>query len=126
MVSETFAPLPAQVGAARHFARSAALELGCVADDLELLVSELATNACVHAHSPFTVSLSRQGSHLLVEVTDEDTAAIPLQPLVETATAGRGMQIVTSLATSWGVRASPRRGKSVWAELDCWAIRPPI
>ena len=125
MVSETFVPWPTQVGAARHFARSVATELGCDADDLELVVSELATNACVHAHSPFTVSLSRTGTRLMVEVTDEDPAAVTLKPIACEATAGRGMQIVNSLAVAWGVRDSPPLGKSVWAELNCWLIRPP-
>jgi anti-sigma regulatory factor (Ser/Thr protein kinase) len=123
MVSETFIPRPTQVGAARHFARSVALNSGCEAGDLELVVSELATNACVHAHSPFTVSLSRTGTHWLVEVTDEDAGEVAMRPYDETTTEGRGMQIVEALTTSWGVRASPPRGKSVWAELDCWVVR---
>jgi anti-sigma regulatory factor (Ser/Thr protein kinase) len=123
VVSETFLPAPAQVGAARHFARSVAADLGCEADDLELVVSELATNACMHACSPFTLSLTRQGPRVLVEVADEvSPAAVMLRPSDDGATTGRGLHIVECVALAWGVRRFEPHGKAVWAELDC--LRP--
>jgi anti-sigma regulatory factor (Ser/Thr protein kinase) len=113
VVTESFAPFPSEIGAARHFAQAAAEEWGCASADLSQVVSELATNACVHARSPFTVSLHRQGSRVVVEVTDEDPMPAIVGPPA-TGSSGRGMQIVAALACEWGV-AGHRPGKSVWA-----------
>jgi anti-sigma regulatory factor (Ser/Thr protein kinase) len=117
VVTESFSPVPSEIGAARHFARTAAASWGCDPADLSLVVSELATNACVHARSAFTVSLHRQGSHLVVEVVDEDPAPAVVGPS-STGCSGRGMQIVAAIAREWGVSGCDR-GKSVWAVLDC-------
>jgi anti-sigma regulatory factor (Ser/Thr protein kinase) len=117
MVSESFPPSPAQVAAARHFALAAAAHLGCHATDLDLVVSELATNACVHAHSPFVVTVTRHDSGLFVEVADDDPAPVIMQPLTK-GPSGRGMHIVAAVAKDWGM--APRApGKAVWAVLDC-------
>jgi anti-sigma regulatory factor (Ser/Thr protein kinase) len=117
VVAESFTPSPSEVRAARHFAQAAAEEWGCCSSDLSLVVSELATNACIHAHSPFTVSLHRNGSRVLVEVTDEDPEPAVVGPPAH-GSSGRGMQIVAALSSEWGV-ACRQRGKSVWAVLDC-------
>jgi anti-sigma regulatory factor (Ser/Thr protein kinase) len=117
MVSESFAPLPSEISAARHFALSVAKEWGCNPQDLGLVVSELATNACVHAHSPFTVSVNRIGSQVLVEVEDGDTGPVTVKPLSHEAS-GRGMHIVAAVARDWGV-SGRHHGKAIWAVLDC-------
>jgi anti-sigma regulatory factor (Ser/Thr protein kinase) len=117
MVTESFSPSPSEVSAARHFAQSQANALGCDSDDLSLLVSELATNACIHAGSDFTVSLHRQGSDVLIEVGDQNPAPAVVQPL-STGVSGRGLQIVASIAAEWGVSAR-HPGKAVWAVLPC-------
>ena len=117
MVTESFAPSPSEVGAARHFAQSQARRLGCDSSDLGLIVSELATNACVHARSAFTVSLHRQGTDVLVEVGDQNPApAVP--QAASTGASGRGLQIVAAIAADWGV-ATRDPGKAVWAILPC-------
>jgi anti-sigma regulatory factor (Ser/Thr protein kinase) len=117
VVTESFSPIPSEIGAARHFARQVAASWGCDSTELSLVVSELATNACVHARSPFTVSLNRQGSQVVVEVTDEDPAPALVGPR-SNGSSGRGLQIVAAIAHDWGVSDSDR-GKSVWAVLDC-------
>jgi anti-sigma regulatory factor (Ser/Thr protein kinase) len=119
MVSESFSPLPSEIGAARHFAVKAAADegWGCDPQDLGLVVSELATNACVHAHSPFTVSLNLLGSQVLVEVADADPGPVTVKPL-SNGVSGRGMQIVAAVAQDWGV-SGHQQGKSIWAVLDC-------
>jgi anti-sigma regulatory factor (Ser/Thr protein kinase) len=117
MVSESFTPSPSEITAARHFAVAAAQHLGCCPTDLGLVVSELATNACVHAQSPFTVTVLRQAGGLLVEVADDDPTPVTMQPLTR-GPSGRGMHIVAAVAKDWGM--SPREsGKLVWAVLDC-------
>jgi anti-sigma regulatory factor (Ser/Thr protein kinase) len=117
MVSESFAPEPSEIGAARHFALTAAQEWGCDPEDLGLVVSELATNACVHAHSPFTVSVNRIGSQVLVEVADAAPGPVTVQPL-SNGVSGRGMHIVAAVAQEWGV-SGRGCGKAIWAVLDC-------
>lgn len=117
VVTESFSPCPSEVSAARHFAQAQAQSLGCDSSDLGLIVSELATNACVHAGSAFTVSLNRHGSDVLVEVGDQNPAPAVAQPL-SMGMSGRGLQIVAALAAEWGV-ASRDPGKSVWAVLPC-------
>jgi anti-sigma regulatory factor (Ser/Thr protein kinase) len=117
MVSESFTPSPSQIAAARHFAVAAAERLGCCPADLGLVVSELATNACVHARSPFTVTVQRHDAGLLVEVTDEDPGPVTVKPLSK-GPSGRGIHIVAAVAKDWGT--SPREtGKAVWAVLGC-------
>ena len=117
MVSESFPPSPAEISAARHFAMAAAEHLGCCPADLGLVVSELATNACVHARSPFTVTVERHDAGLLVEVADDDPAPVTVQPLTR-GPSGRGMHIVAAVAKDWGMTPG-EAGKSVWAVLDC-------
>jgi anti-sigma regulatory factor (Ser/Thr protein kinase) len=117
MVTESFAPSPSEVSAARHFAQAQAETLGCDSSDLGLIVSELATNACIHAGSAFTVSLNRQGSDVLVEVGDQNPAPAIVQPQ-SLGMSGRGLQIVAAIAADWGV-ATRHPGKAVWAVLPC-------
>jgi anti-sigma regulatory factor (Ser/Thr protein kinase) len=119
MTRQTFSPEVDQVPAARFFARSVAQSFGCAPEEAGLVVSELATNACQHAQTPYEVSVERHGSTLMVEVADES-----LEPIAESiasisAERGRGLHIVALIARSWGVRLQPPRGKLIWAELDC-------
>jgi anti-sigma regulatory factor (Ser/Thr protein kinase) len=117
MLSASFAPVPSEVTAARHFAENAGDDLGCVPEDLALIVSELASNAYRHAHSRFTVSLRREDDHVLVEVADTDPSPVVVIP-GSGGTSGRGMYIVAAIAAKWGTRPHPE-GKTVWATLDC-------
>jgi anti-sigma regulatory factor (Ser/Thr protein kinase) len=81
-----------------------------------LLVSELVTNAVVHAHSPFTVTAAVLADSVNVEVQD-GSAQLPevLQP-TPSSPAGRGMFMVEALSSRWG--AEPiAGGKRVWFEL---------
>jgi anti-sigma regulatory factor (Ser/Thr protein kinase) len=118
MPTATFNSLAVEIGAARAFASSAATALGCRPDDVALVVSELATNACIHGRSPFTVSVTRTGSCLTVEVSDLN----PVQPVKgepsSSSLSGRGLLIVERLARAWGVRCPSPAGKTVWAELE--------
>jgi anti-sigma regulatory factor (Ser/Thr protein kinase) len=117
MVSESFTPSPSQIAAARHFAVAAAEVLGCCPADLGLVVSELATNACIHARSPFTVTVERHDAGLLVEVADDDPGPVTVKPFSKGAS-GRGVHIVATVAKDWGT--TPREtGKAVWAVLGC-------
>jgi anti-sigma regulatory factor (Ser/Thr protein kinase) len=89
-----------------------------VAGTAVLLASELITNALRHGSGDITVLVTPGVGEIRVDVADESA----LSPKARRATAddegGRGLLIVQSLATSWGMESLPQgRGKSVWFTL---------
>ncbi|MDT7550156.1 MAG: hypothetical protein QOE84_2550 [Actinomycetota bacterium] len=86
-------------------------------DDAVLAVSELVTNAILHADPPFVVRLARGESGVRLEVEDGSRTA-PVRPLASTETmTGRGISLVDAVAQRWGVDQLPD-GKVVWCELS--------
>jgi hypothetical protein len=87
-----------------------------LAADAALVVTELATNAVLHAGPAFSVSLALSGSAIRISVGD----TVPLGPTgVDkqlAAASGHGLGVVAAMATRWGVETGPS-GKAVWAEL---------
>lgn len=84
-------------------------------DDVELLVSELTTNALLHATGPISLHLVFC-DHLLCEVgDDEPTPPTPRHPLPSSET-GRGLALVDLLASRWGSTRT-QTGKIVWFEM---------
>jgi hypothetical protein len=124
-LSMAFEPVSASVPAARRFVRRALTELG--ADDYEFaaaqIVSELATNAVIHARSGFTVSLALEGDLLRLAVTDSSARMPMAKNHSRQATTGRGIGMVASIAEHWGVDPLPT-GKTVWVLIG--AIRPVV
>ncbi|MFN2607299.1 MAG: SpoIIE family protein phosphatase [Acidimicrobiales bacterium] len=92
-----------------------------VGGDLELLASEVATNAVLHAESTFTVIVRYLGAVVRVEVGDASPELPVPRPAREDALHGRGLQIMDRLVTDWGV-VPTRAGKRVWFEV---AVPPP-
>ena len=89
---------------------------GVDAGALELAVSELASNAVLHARTPFIVLVERIADGVRVSVSDSDPT-LPRVRQVDSATiTGRGMAIVEALSRSLEVLASPG-GKTVRFEL---------
>jgi anti-sigma regulatory factor (Ser/Thr protein kinase) len=86
-------------------------------DDVRLVVSELATNAMVHAHTPFTVALQSVKELVRLEVFDGSHVGPVLRRARALDTGGRGVAIVKALSRDWGVIDRPG-GKSVWAEFS--------
>lgn len=105
---------------ARHLMREwlSDWDLAAVDDQAQLLLSEIVTNALVHADSEVDVRIRRYPDCLRVEVRDSDPhPAINVGRLGEAqAEGGRGMMIVAALASAWG-NSSSGRGKTVWFEL---------
>ncbi len=90
--------------------------------DVRLLVSELVTNAVVHARSRAQLRLSLRSGRLRAEVEDRAPAVRPRRRSVgEDATNGRGLALVADLASSWGVTDTGPGGKAVWFELEVGA-----
>jgi anti-sigma regulatory factor (Ser/Thr protein kinase) len=122
--SERILHLPVELMSVRRgriFARDVVNEWGLdeLADDVQLAVSELITNAVRHAGTDVVLSLCLE-DRLVVEVRDSDPeldhplTGVAADPL---ATSGRGLQIVAAVSADWGVRTSSR-GKAVWFALD--------
>jgi anti-sigma regulatory factor (Ser/Thr protein kinase) len=105
------------VAAARAFVRSrlSAWEMrGCI-DDAVLVVSELVTNAVLHARSAVRLRLVNDGPAVRVEVYDENTRLPVPGASGPDATSGRGIAVVSAVAESWGMELEGD-GKVVWAE----------
>lgn len=119
----TLPPTTTSVPLARQFVGES-LPTTCWADEVTLLVSELASNAVRHADTPFSVTISCDGSLVRVEVSDgSPELPVPQVPPAEAIT-GRGLLIVDALAGRWGVESTPT-GKTVWFELSCRAAASP-
>ena len=103
---------------ARAFVRRWLQESGAehAFDEASLIVTELATNAVLHADSPYEVRLSRAGGVIRIEVADGDAGTPEPQPFSDVAESGRGIVIVSAISASWGIDAQPS-GKVTWAEL---------
>lgn len=71
------------------------------AEPVLLVAYELLTNAVEHARTPFEVTVSFDGTSVVVAVSDASPKLPDLQPLNLRATRGRGMQMVAALAKSW-------------------------
>jgi anti-sigma regulatory factor (Ser/Thr protein kinase) len=107
------------VSAARRFVAGtlADWELSELADTITLLLSELVTNAIIHAEAApdVTVRLLRDRVH--VEVADGRSRTVDAQETSETDSTGRGLALVDALAADWG-SVSVADGKVVWFDVQ--------
>ena len=117
-----FAPELHSARAARRFVADALAADGLDAEVPVLLVSELATNAVLHARTEFLVRTHVRGGRIRVEVEDYNTRAPVLVHTPPEATSGRGLHLVQSLAEAWGVE-SHTDGKVVWFEVPAVTAR---
>lgn len=118
--AETFPPAPDSVSAARRFAVAALAMLATeqVQHDVRTVVSELATNAVLHARTAFTVTVTLDGDRLRVAVSDGSLTRPRLRRVADPdSSTGRGLAMVALLSTAWGVEANVV-GKTTWCELD--------
>jgi len=89
-----------------------------VAHTAELLVSELVTNAITHGTGVVRLSIDCANHCLSVTVSDDEPATPELQPERLMADGGRGLRMIESLASSWGVTVrADGPGKDVWFRL---------
>ena len=114
---QVFAGKPPSVALARDFAcqHLIAHHQSHLVDDVRLVVSELATNAVVHAQRPFGVCLSRVLGSVLLAIRDgSNWPPVPSVPDVMDMS-GRGLMLVELLSQEWGTRTDDHGFKSVWA-----------
>lgn len=112
-------PVPSSVGEARRLVRHELRD--AQRDDLteaaELLVSEMVTNAVVHAGTAVELAMSVADDGLLVEVGDGSPHLPSRSYFAPTAATGRGMMLLEQLADDWGISPQPN-GKKVWFHLS--------
>ena len=95
---------------------------GPAASDAVLVVSELVTNGLLHGRPPIRLRVRHTGAELVIEVRD---AAIALPRPARFGSghpSGRGLAVVSRMASHWGARAEDR-GKVVWAS---FAVAGPL
>jgi hypothetical protein len=118
-VAGELAPERGSPGRARRLVVAALRERGCdeaFVDDVALVVTELASNAVLHAGTPFSISVRARDSMLRVAVSDgvppdatERDGGLTQRPL-------HGLDLIDALSIRWGVEGVSG-GKVVWAEL---------
>jgi DNA-binding NarL/FixJ family response regulator len=104
--------------AARRFVGAVLEQWSCsdLEDSIQLLVSELVTNAVIHANSDVEVALHLRADRVRVEVVDAATEYVHRRDAGEEEQSGRGMALTEALASAWGIDTLVA-GKSIWFEV---------
>jgi anti-sigma regulatory factor (Ser/Thr protein kinase) len=105
---------------ARHVLRE--WGLGHFADDAEILVSELLTNAVKSSWLPggaglIALRLLANGTQLLVEVWDQNPGDPQPRQTDSGSESGRGLTVIEAISDRWGFRRVSFGLKVVWCEL---------
>ena len=117
------APDATSVGAARRVIRAhchAAHADAAATDAATLLVSELVTNAVIHARTPLHLTVEVLGDRLHVAVRDRHPSLPRARQYSLDRATGRGLRLLETLASAWGVQrvtAEEHPGKVIWFEL---------
>ena len=112
----TFSSQVESVSEARSFVRECLRGTAADCDNAVLLTSELAANAVIHAQSGFQIEIRRSTASIRVELLNDEPEILPM--LTEpTEDGGRGLRLVESLASCWGMESDPDH-KMVWFELQ--------
>jgi anti-sigma regulatory factor (Ser/Thr protein kinase) len=116
--TRVFVPTPVVIREVRAFMRDALDAWGeeTLGVEAQVIVAELASNAVLHACSPFRVSLSRTDSEIKIAVRDV-SAELPedVGGRVDRH-GGRGISIVAALSSAWDTDPEAD-GKTIWAKL---------
>jgi anti-sigma regulatory factor (Ser/Thr protein kinase) len=124
-----FPPEPSSSREARRRVSTAleSRQLEDVATTVALVVSELATNAVLHARTAFEVRVDVRDRYVRVEVHD-GTGRRPVRKYFsDTAASGRGLRLIEELCDAWGVEPdSDGSGKTVWAEVNLAGPTDPV
>lgn len=112
-------PEASSVGRARRMVAASVIAYGH--EDLvelaTLLVSEVVTNSVLHAATELRLRCRPSGEGMRVEVFDQSPVLPTARDYGSLATTGRGLNLVSAVATSWGVEVSDG-GKTFWFELS--------
>jgi anti-sigma regulatory factor (Ser/Thr protein kinase) len=86
-------------------------------DAAVLLVDELVSNALLHTTGALRLRVTVLGEVVRVDVYDRAEEAPVMKEVEPEDESGRGLLIVDSLASAWGVDEMPG-GKRVWFRID--------
>ena len=117
VMAASFAAAPVSVREARLFVSTFLVRHDCgdLIDSAQLALSEVVTNAVLHAHTDLEVTLALTDDRaLLVEVTDRNPQLPVQRNYADHATTGRGMELVSAVTVACGVRSRGVDGKTVW------------
>jgi anti-sigma regulatory factor (Ser/Thr protein kinase) len=129
---------PPSVRLARDWVTGVLREIGRdeLAESARLAVSELVTNAILHADPPMTVHVRGTPEHPRIEVTDQSLVPpqrrhsdllLDLDDDFSWTTMGRGLDLVATHSVKWGADISPNGlGKVVWFEPSTAAHESPV
>jgi anti-sigma regulatory factor (Ser/Thr protein kinase) len=126
--SSTYTSDPATPGRARAWALEVIREaLGqraasMLLDDAALVISELMTNSLRAGSKAVTLTLTVDPGYLRVAVRDDVEARPRLLNIRPDDVSGRGLHIVSALASDWGF-TNLTKGKEVWADLALIPVR---
>jgi len=118
---------PCSPKTARDFTHRSLLSwsLEALAEDTEMVVSELVTNAVRHGLTGqraiipmLQLVLLKHERRLVAVVTDPGDRVPALSKRGDFAETGRGLRIVAALSGSWGWAPLVTGGKAVWAAFD--------
>jgi len=107
------------VGEARRFVAEIISDLPSeLQDAVRLMVSELSTNALVHASSGFDVAVERSDVAVVIAISDQGSGTPTVESPRPDEPHGRGLQIVDTLSDEWGLTSSSEAGKTVWFRMS--------
>lgn len=112
----TLPPDPTSPSRARRLVREIVAAVGHEEwlDAGELAISEVVTNATLHARTPIEIVLVVYEDRMYVEVRDGNPMLPVARDYDEQATTGRGMGLVASLALECGIHPLGEEGKVIW------------
>jgi anti-sigma regulatory factor (Ser/Thr protein kinase) len=117
VLSVDLPPEPSSASRARSLARE---RLTAYPEDTQetiaLLVTELVTNAILHARTPMQLTMEAHPDHVRICVEDGSPERPEVRHYDPDSVTGRGLALVEQLASSWGIESNPS-GKVVWCEV---------
>jgi PAS domain S-box-containing protein len=111
---------PRSAGDARRFVRRLLDDAGrgSWSEAASLAVSELVTNAVLHAHTEVELTVVTAGDHLRIEVRDDNPALPAARSYDDHATTGRGLGLVAAVSDTHGIESLGGAGKVVWCSIS--------
>lgn len=121
--SRTFPQDPATPRAARRFMDEILDRWACrpAVDTLHLVLSEVVSNAVLHAGSAPEVAVRLLDGFLRVEVADDSSVLPEAREADESSVGGWGMGIIASETSRWGVERRAGGGKVVWFDVPVFS-----
>jgi CheY-like chemotaxis protein len=112
-------PDVSDVGLARRFLIAHCERWGCedVLEGGQLVVSELVTNALLHAGSRCELGIAFRSGSLRIEIRDRGSGGPEVRAADSESEHGRGLLLVSAMTSAWGTEPLEPGGKVVWAEL---------